>query len=132
MNRLRGSVAFVWLRRAARHIVAPPRVILLVMALLVLPTATAVAVRNWPADSLGAQAQAPQGQDSPQSGEIAPQEQASPPDALWEDPPPCDPAELARPYDDAPPPHPLEGGDPVCKAPPGQPIPWPAGRLGSP
>jgi hypothetical protein len=59
-----------------------------------------------------------------------PQEQDSPSDALWEDPPPCDPADLAKPYDGLPPPHPLEAGDPVCRAPPGETIP--GMTLGSP
>lgn len=43
--------------------------------------------------------------------------------AALEDPPPCDTAALAEPYDGVPPPHPLRLGDPVCKAPPGKPLP---------
>jgi hypothetical protein len=43
--------------------------------------------------------------------------------AALENPPPCDAAALAEPYDGVPPPHELRLGDPVCKAPPGKPLP---------
>jgi hypothetical protein len=129
--RSRAVAAVVWLHKAARRLVPGPKVLVLVVALLGLGVVGAVAVRDWVPDTLGAEAPAPQQQNSPRADGMAPQEQPSPSDTLWEDPPPCDPAELAKPYDDAPPPHPLEGGDPVCKAPPGKPIPFPAG-MGTP
>ncbi|HJX61194.1 MAG TPA: hypothetical protein VJ578_01370 [Dehalococcoidia bacterium] len=43
--------------------------------------------------------------------------------AKLDNPPPCDLAALAEPYDGVPPPHALQLGDSVCKAPPGKPIP---------
>ena len=132
MSRLRGVAAAVRLHKAARRVVAAPKMLFLVVALLGLAAVAALAVRNWAPDTLGAQAPAPQQQNSPRADGMAPQEQPSPSDTLWEDPPPCDPAELAKPYDGMPPAHPLERGDSVCKAPPGKTIPLPAGRLGSP
>jgi hypothetical protein len=108
----------------------PTRLALVVVGLGII-AAIFLGVRSWRSDTLDA-APVLQEQDSPGADGMAPQEEPSPSDTLWEDPPLCDPAELARPYDGAPPPHPLEGGDPVCKAPPGETIPLPAGRLGSP
>lgn len=115
------------MRRLAKPSMTWAAVVLLLVGVVV----AAFAVRGWPSDTLGAQAPAPQEQDSPRADVMASQEEPSPSDTLWEDPPPCDPAELARAYDGAPPPHPLEGGDPVCKAPPGETVPLPAGRLGT-
>lgn len=66
---------------------------------------------------LGASASGPAAATDLQSATAAIQK------ATLENPPPCDTAALAEPYDGVPPPHALRLGDPVCKAPPGKPLP---------